>query len=448
MIENVFFKTMNSLGPFENKPHLAIGVSGGSDSLCLTLLCEKWVKRNGGKISALVIDYGLRKNSKKECEQLRKILSKKKISNYSFKWDCGERINSLQERARDFRYKTFEEWCFKNNIFHLLIGHHFDDQKETFLIRLNSNSDVYGLSSMSKILFKKKVRILRPLLSLNKEEIKNYLIKHKIQWIEDESNKSSKYARNRYRKALPILEKEGLTNKKFQKVLQNAQKKRKLLENKILNWLIKNIEINPLGYATVIKKSLLFLNKKEFVIILNRILMTISGKAHNIKNKNLINFFNKIVSNKIFPDSNLGGCHIFLDKKKGSDKIYICREIIRNTRKQTLKIINDKFYWDARFEIDMKKKKFLDFRKKVNKSLYIDQLKLDGWKDIKAKKKIIKKNNRILIKLISSLPAFKDKNKNVLSVPHLNYYSNLRNKKLFSNINMSFKPSLGLTRFN
>mgnify|MGYP001468684422 CR=1 FL=1 len=78
----------------------------------------------------------------------------------------------------------------------------------------------------------------------------------------------------------------------------------------------------------------------------------------------------------------------------------------------------------------------------------MDQLKLDGWKDINTKNNILKKNKRILIKLIISLPAFKDKNKNILSVPHLNYYSNLKNKKLFSNINMSFKPTLGLTRFN
>ena len=55
---------------------------------------------------------------------------------------------------------------------HLLVAHHFEDQKETFLMRLNNNSNIYGLACMPKILFKKKIRILRPLLDFKK---KSYL---------------------------------------------------------------------------------------------------------------------------------------------------------------------------------------------------------------------------------------------------------------------------------
>jgi tRNA(Ile)-lysidine synthase len=60
---------------------------------------------------------------------------------------------------------------------------------------------------MPKILFKKKIRILRPLLDLKKKEIIKYLKEKKVNWIEDPTNVSSKYSRNRLRKILPKLEK-------------------------------------------------------------------------------------------------------------------------------------------------------------------------------------------------------------------------------------------------
>ena len=86
MIEKVFFKIMNSLGPYEKNPHLAVAVSGGCDSLCLAILAQKWANIRGGKITALIVDHGLRKNSRKECKETKNILRKRKIFSLGFKW--------------------------------------------------------------------------------------------------------------------------------------------------------------------------------------------------------------------------------------------------------------------------------------------------------------------------------------------------------------------------
>ena len=51
MIEKVFFKVMDTLGPYEKNPHLAVAVSGGSDSLCLAILAQEWANNRGGKIT-------------------------------------------------------------------------------------------------------------------------------------------------------------------------------------------------------------------------------------------------------------------------------------------------------------------------------------------------------------------------------------------------------------
>ena len=157
MIEKVFFKIMDSFGPYEKNPHLAVAVSGGCDSLCLAILAKEWTQTKGGKITALIVDHGLRKNSKKECKETQNILKKRKIFSQCFQWKLSKIPKSgVQEKAREFRYNIFEDWCFKKNIVHLLVAHHFEDQKETFLMRLNDNSNIYGLACMPKILLKKK----------------------------------------------------------------------------------------------------------------------------------------------------------------------------------------------------------------------------------------------------------------------------------------------------
>ena len=442
MIEKVFFKVMDTLGPYEKNPHLAVAVSGGSDSLCLAILAQEWANNRGGKITALIVDHGLRKNSGKECKETQNILKKRKIFSHCFKWKLSKiPKKGVQEKAREFRYNIFEDWCFKKNIVHLLVAHHFEDQKETFLMRLNNNSNIYGLACMPKILFKKKIRILRPLLDLKKKEIIKYLKEKKVNWIEDPTNVSSKYSRNRLRKILPKLEKKGLTDNKLKKILKRAQKERKKIENKLADWLNKYVDINSLGYALINFSSLKLLNKDDFIFIFSRILNMISGSFYVPKSKYVYNFYKKIKSNETINHSNLGGCHIFFFK----ERLYVCREIFKKDRKQKINFQFNKIVWDNRFEIEQKKNKNFLLKKELGKSVFIEQLQKDGWNEILLKNEKLKKEFMIPNKIILSLPAIKNKKSDVLYVPHLNYYSNVKSKKEFSNINFLFKPDVALS---
>jgi len=442
MIEKVFFKTMNSLGPYEKNPHLAVAVSGGSDSLCLAILAQKWANIRGGKITALIVDHSLRKNSEKECKETQNILKKRKIFNHCFKWKLLKIPKKrVQEKAREFRYNIFEDWCFKKNIIHLLVAHHFEDQKETFFMRLNDNSNIYGLACMPKIFFKKKIRILRPLLDLKKKEIIKYLKEKKVKWIEDPTNISSKYFRNRLRKILPKLEKKGLTDNKLKKILKRAQVERKKIENKSTSWLIENVEIDTLGYASINFDNLKLLNKDDFVFIFSKILNIISGSFYAPKSKYVYNFYKKVKSNKTMNNTNLGGCHIFYFKKK----LYICREIFKKNRKQKINFKFNKIIWDNRFEIECNKKKNSFLKKELGKSVFIEQLQKIGWNKILLKNKKLKKKFSIPNKIILSLPAIKNKKNDVLYVPYLKYYSNIKSKKEFSNMNFLFKPVMTLS---
>jgi tRNA(Ile)-lysidine synthase len=294
---------------------------------------------------------------------------------------------------------------------------------------------------MPKILFKKKIRILRPLLDLKKKEIIKYLKEKKVNWIEDPTNVSSKYSRNRLRKILPKLEKKGLTDNKLKKILKRAQKERKKIENKLADWLNKYVDINSLGYALINFSSLKLLNKDDFIFIFSRILNMISGSFYVPKSKYVYNFYKKIKSNETINHSNLGGCHIFFFKKR----LYVCREIFKKDRKQKINFQFNKIVWDNRFEIEQKKNKNFLLKKELGKSVFIEQLQKDGWNEILLKNEKLKKEFMIPNKIILSLPAIKNKKSDVLYVPHLNYYSNVKSKKEFSNINFLFKPDVALS---
>ena len=448
MLEDQFFKSMESLGPYEDRPVIAIALSGGSDSTCLTSLSNKWVKKKGGKIIALIINYNLNKRSESNCKLIQKELDRKNIANYSFNWS-NKNINSgLQKKARDFRYMKFEEWCYKHNVFHLLLGHHFDDQKETLLIRLNSNSNAYGLSCMNRIIFKKKIRILRPMLNFTKKQILNYLNKEKINWIEDPSNQLNIYTRNRYRKSLPFFKDKGVGDKKFKKIISFSKNNRKKTESNSINWLIKNLEIDPLGYAALSVNELSKLDKDSFNFIVGRVMRTISGNIYSSKTKYINNFYRNFHKKKLFLGKfNLGGCSIFYNKPK-SNKVFFFREILKENKKQFFDLNYETFFWDNRFEVSFKKNMNLYFKKNLSKSFYIDQLKEEGWKKIQGKESI-KEKYKIPTKLFFSLPSIKRyKDKQVLFVPHLKYFYNKEWKEKFVSLKFDFKPDINLSNFN
>ena len=65
-----FVDAMDRLGPFEYEPHIAIAVSGGGDSIALTYFAHEWAKANGGQITVLTVDHGLRSDSRSEAERV------------------------------------------------------------------------------------------------------------------------------------------------------------------------------------------------------------------------------------------------------------------------------------------------------------------------------------------------------------------------------------------
>lgn len=116
----------------------------------------------------------------------------------------SRRSGSLQALARDHRYRFLEQVADNEGAGRIAVGHHRNDQAETVLMNLLRGSGVRGLGGIPPV----RGRIIRPLIDCSREEIERYTRKERIPYVEDSSNRTLAYCRNRIRaELLPELAK-------------------------------------------------------------------------------------------------------------------------------------------------------------------------------------------------------------------------------------------------
>lgn len=180
---------------FEKKPNIALALSGGPDSMGLLFLLNQWILKKKGSLIALIVDHQIRENSDIEARITKKYLLKNNIHSRIFKVNKKKIYNKSMNEARENRFEKLINFCKKKNILHLFVGHHFDDNIETFILRKIAGSNLEGLFSMQIKSIVNQVRILRPLLTFNKLDIKKFNHINNIYYFNDPSNLNIKYTR-------------------------------------------------------------------------------------------------------------------------------------------------------------------------------------------------------------------------------------------------------------
>ena len=193
--QNIFDKNLKQNYLFEKSPTIAVAVSGGPDSMCLTFLLSKWINKKKGNLIVLIIDHLIRSDSATESKYIKKYLLNQKIESEIIKIKKNKVIKKNMNEARNNRFEELFKYCKKKKILHLFIGHHSDDNLETFLLRSLAGSNLEGLRSMQNKTDNDSLQIIRPLLKFSKKEIINYNQYNKIDFISDPSNLDMKYSR-------------------------------------------------------------------------------------------------------------------------------------------------------------------------------------------------------------------------------------------------------------
>ena len=185
---------------------IAVGVSGGADSLALVLMAAEELAVFGYQIAALTVDHRLRPGSAQEAQYVGRLMAEHNIEHHILVWDGEKPLSGIEDAARAARYDLMQQWCEENGVHVLMVAHHRRDQAETFLMRLQRGSGLEGLCCMREVSYWRDLLILRPLLDCSPEDLRNYLRKRGVQWVEDESNTDGRYMRNKMRAYLPELE--------------------------------------------------------------------------------------------------------------------------------------------------------------------------------------------------------------------------------------------------
>ncbi len=225
-----FKEEIRSKHLFSVKDKLILAVSGGVDSVVLCELC----KQAGYDFSILHCNFQLRgKESLRDEAFVKKLgkIYKTDVKVKSFETDkyADDKKLSIQEAARELRYKWFDEMVGRErevtgrgeeNLpaphsppgIYLLTAHHADDNIETVLMNFFRGTGLHGLTGIPV----KNDYIRRPLLSFFKEELVTFAKENKLEWVEDSSNISSDYTRNYFRNEVI-----SLVQKRFSQVKEN-----------------------------------------------------------------------------------------------------------------------------------------------------------------------------------------------------------------------------------
>ena len=180
-----------------------LAVSGGIDSVAMAELFHQ----AGLRFAIAHCNFGLREDESDEDEQFVSRLAQKYhvpfyCKSFPTTQDAHDRGVSIQMAARDLRYQWFEEVRSAEGFDSIAIGHHLDDQIETFFINLLRGTGVQGLHGI----LPKNGYVIRPLLFATRDEIGAFIRAHHLTYREDSSNSSRKYLRNRIRhEVIPLL---------------------------------------------------------------------------------------------------------------------------------------------------------------------------------------------------------------------------------------------------
>lgn len=181
---------------FNASDHVLLGVSGGKDSVLMAQL----FKLAGFHFSIAHCNFNLRADEAQRDEAFVKLLAQElevpfNVVHFDTEGFAKEHKISIQMAARQLRYQWFEETRKASGYQYIAVAHHQNDAIETVLLNLVRGT---GVSGMHGILPKRE-NLIRPLLFLSRLQIDELVEEHQLPYVEDSSNESSKYARNKIR---------------------------------------------------------------------------------------------------------------------------------------------------------------------------------------------------------------------------------------------------------
>ncbi len=270
-----------AIGGFEAQPLIAVAVSGGPDSLALTILADRWARERGGQLAALTVDHRLRPESAEEARILGGWLTSRGIAHHVLVWTGPKPASGIQEAARAARYRLLAGWCRERGCLHLLTAHHREDQAETYLIRRRAGSGIDGLAGMSAVREMPGMRLVRPLLAVPKARLAALLAAEGQPFFSDPSNRNPAFERARLR----LDDSAGVEPHidRLSADLRGHGRQRIERERALDQLLASTVSLHPAGFAVLDAAAICRVEAELSERLLGRVAACIGGASYPLR---------------------------------------------------------------------------------------------------------------------------------------------------------------------
>ena len=234
-----FFKVF--IPPCPHRTNICVAVSGGSDSVALFFILSELRERLGiFRLGIAHVNHGLRgAESDADADFVRDIATRAKAAFHKKLLDSAPNTG-IEEWARKERYEFFSFLRQSESYDYVATGHTSDDQAETVIMRIIRGCGLKGLRAVAPV---RENYIIRPLLGLTKQALRNWLLETNRCFREDSSNADTSYRRNMVRHYLlpNLVTVEPSARTLLPRIAAAATEVWCLLSSSINKWIISSV---------------------------------------------------------------------------------------------------------------------------------------------------------------------------------------------------------------
>jgi tRNA(Ile)-lysidine synthase len=398
-------------GPYLGAP-IAVAVSGGADSMALMQIAQRalallpsltsMAHPDRPRLIVFTVDHGLRSGSAEDAAWVVSRAEAAGLPCRMLTWTGEKPAQGVQAAARAARYQLMHEALveearpYQNLVRPLLTAHHYEDQAETFLMRLARGSGIDGLSAMQRTAliatttmpcgaYGAQMTIIRPLLGLPKSRLIATLKAADLTWREDPSNNRDDFERVRVRKALGVLAELGVTSASIARSASRLSRVRSAVMRQSAEAAGRHIHWHDGQFGSIPLDALNDLSEEIAIRLLTRLIGAFGGEAPDPRLSELEGLADRIraTTGREWPAraATLGGCRL---DWRPAGILRVWREAGR-ARLPTLTISpgTTSAVWDCRFQIKA--------APDVKEPIEVRALGAAGWRALKLEHPVLAK---------------------------------------------------------
>lgn len=363
----VFAEQMNNIiqkinPSISSEIKIGLAVSGGIDSMSLSILMYKWkmslplAVQHKVSIVAITVNHAKREESQLEVVQVKQWMKQKYQFDtliYNVKWQ-NEKIN--QETCREKRLSCLADAKARCDLNVILLGQHLDDQVEVFLYRMALGSGLQGLSGVPDVTHLIGCDFARPLQLFRKQQLTQLCIENNQPWLSDPTNFDQHEFRGSVRACLPKWENYNISHEEIIHAMHSIRNLVQVMNHTIGNFIQTNVKFDRnLGCVAINLNGLLtLLPKTHALTLIGALSQYVSNKKYVPRTASLetvYNFFKKAQNNRELENTVTCGLCLFVVK---SNTIYVAREPTPTKKSSTLSFnFEETVLFDNRYKITL-----------------------------------------------------------------------------------------------